>query len=90
MNVKEVLTSDKTKLMQAHASIKIHNKTKNLDWNHCPKNLMKQTKRWSLMEISLNDLVFSELDQNKVGNIVLKYIIYENSLRGNISNIWPS
>ena len=39
------------------------------------------------MEISLNDLVFSELDQNKVGNIVLKYIIYENSLRGNISNI---
>ena len=42
------------------------------------------------MEISLNDLVFSELDQNKVGNIVLKYIIYENSLRGNISNIWPS
>ena len=42
------------------------------------------------MEISLNDLVFSELDPNKVGNIVLKYITYENSLGGDISNIWPS
>ena len=39
------------------------------------------------MEISLNDLVFSELAPNKVGNIVLKYITYENSLGGDISNI---
>ena len=39
------------------------------------------------MEISLNDLVFSELDPNKVGNIGLKYITYENSLSGDISNI---